>query len=94
MICAAWVSAADIDGCVLDWQREGLTETLATLRRARIAIAGAGAELEAAQALVVVSLATVRGFPAFNPVVASRQGCQSLRRAASARRSPWRTGPG
>jgi poly-gamma-glutamate capsule biosynthesis protein CapA/YwtB (metallophosphatase superfamily) len=42
---------------VLDWQRVGLTETLATLRRARIATAGAGVDLEAALAPAVLPLA-------------------------------------
>jgi poly-gamma-glutamate capsule biosynthesis protein CapA/YwtB (metallophosphatase superfamily) len=56
------LTAAGIDCCtlannhVLDWQRDGLVETLATLRRARIAIAGAGADLEAAQAPAILPL--------------------------------------
>ena len=56
------LAAADIDCCslannhVLDWKRDGLAETLATLRRARIASAGAGADLEAAQAPAVLPL--------------------------------------
>jgi len=54
------LAAAGIDCCtlannhVLDWQREGLAETLATLRRARIATAGAGEDVEAAQAPAVL----------------------------------------
>ncbi|WP_457097644.1 CapA family protein [Lysobacter sp. P5_B9] len=58
----ACLAAAGIDCCtlannhVLDWQRDGLAETLATLRRARIAIAGAGADLEAAQGPAVLPL--------------------------------------
>ncbi|HEY0660370.1 MAG TPA: CapA family protein [Lysobacter sp.] len=56
------LTAAGIDCCalannhVLDWRHEGLVETLATLRRARIAIAGAGADLEAAQAPAALPL--------------------------------------
>jgi len=54
------LTAARIDCCtlannhVLDWQREGLIETLATLRGAQIATVGAGADLEAAQAPVIL----------------------------------------
>jgi poly-gamma-glutamate synthesis protein (capsule biosynthesis protein) len=57
------LTAAGIDCCslannhVLDWQRDGLAETFATLRRARIATAGAGAGLEAAQAPAILPLA-------------------------------------
>ncbi|MFC5578253.1 CapA family protein [Lysobacter niabensis] len=56
------LTAAGIDCCalannhVLDWGHDGLAETLATLRRARIAIVGAGADLDAAQAPAVLSL--------------------------------------
>lgn len=56
------LTAAGIDCCalannhVLDWQRDGLLETLATLRRARIAITGAGTDLEAAQAPAALPL--------------------------------------
>jgi poly-gamma-glutamate synthesis protein (capsule biosynthesis protein) len=56
------LTAAGIGCCclannhVLDWQRDGLVETLATLRRARIATTGAGANLEAAQAPAILSL--------------------------------------
>ena len=54
------LTAAGIDCCtlannhVLDWQREGLIETLATLRGVRIATAGAGADLEGAQAPAIL----------------------------------------
>jgi poly-gamma-glutamate capsule biosynthesis protein CapA/YwtB (metallophosphatase superfamily) len=54
------ITAARIDCCVLannhvlDWGREGLAETLATLRRARIATAGAGVDLDAAQAPAIL----------------------------------------
>lgn len=57
------LTAARIDCCVLannhvlDWGREGLAETLATLRAARIDTAGAGAQLAAAQAPAVLPLA-------------------------------------
>ena len=56
------LTAAGIDCCVLannhvlDWGREGLAETLATLRRARIAVTGAGADLEAAQAPAILPM--------------------------------------
>ncbi|GAB3092845.1 CapA family protein [Lysobacter terrae] len=56
------LTAAEIDCCslannhVLDWQREGLAETLATLHRAKIATAGAGADLDAAQAPAILPL--------------------------------------
>lgn len=56
------LTAAAIDCCVLannhvlDWGREGLDETLRTLRDARIATAGAGANLEAAQAPAILPL--------------------------------------
>jgi poly-gamma-glutamate capsule biosynthesis protein CapA/YwtB (metallophosphatase superfamily) len=55
------LTAAGIDCCVLannhvlDWGREGLDETLATLRRAGIATAGAGADLDAAQAPAILA---------------------------------------
>lgn len=54
--------AADIDCCVLannhvlDWGREGLLETLRTLRRLRIATAGAGADQGEARAPAVLPL--------------------------------------
>ena len=54
------LTAAGIDCCVLannhvlDWDRAGLTETMATLRRAHIADAGAGADLAAAQAPAIL----------------------------------------
>jgi poly-gamma-glutamate synthesis protein (capsule biosynthesis protein) len=41
---------------VLDWQREGLAETLATLRAARMRVAGAGTSLAAARAPAVLPL--------------------------------------
>jgi poly-gamma-glutamate synthesis protein (capsule biosynthesis protein) len=56
------LTAAGIDACtlannhVLDWQRDGLAETIATLRRAKIAIAGAGTDLDAAQAPAILPL--------------------------------------
>jgi poly-gamma-glutamate synthesis protein (capsule biosynthesis protein) len=56
------LAAADIDCCtlannhVLDWRRDGLVETLATLRHARIAMTGAGADLDAAQAPAILAL--------------------------------------
>jgi poly-gamma-glutamate capsule biosynthesis protein CapA/YwtB (metallophosphatase superfamily) len=56
------LTAAGIDCCVLannhvlDWQHQGLIETLTTLRGARIAIAGADADLEAAQAPAALPL--------------------------------------
>ncbi|MCI4566659.1 CapA family protein [Lysobacter sp. CFH 32150] len=59
----AVLTAADIDCCVLannhvlDWGREGLAETLATLRTARIGVAGAGSRLRAARAPAVLPLA-------------------------------------
>ena len=54
------LATAGIDCCVLannhvlDWGREGLEETLRTLRRAGIRVAGAGADLAAASAPAVV----------------------------------------
>jgi poly-gamma-glutamate synthesis protein (capsule biosynthesis protein) len=57
------LAAARIDCCalannhVLDWQREGLSETLASLQRARIAVTGAGVNLEAAQAPAILPFA-------------------------------------
>ena len=59
---AAFLSAAGIDCCVLannhvlDWGREGLDETLQTLRRADIAVTGAGADLTAARAPAILPL--------------------------------------
>ena len=56
------LTAAGIDCCVLannhvlDWGRDGLDETLATLRRAGIATAGAGPDLDAAQAPAILPL--------------------------------------
>ena len=55
------LAAAGIDCCVLsnnhvlDWGRPGLDETLATLRGVGIATAGAGADLDAAQAPAILS---------------------------------------
>jgi poly-gamma-glutamate synthesis protein (capsule biosynthesis protein) len=56
------LAAAGIDCCVLannhvlDWEREGLVETLATLRAARIRVAGAGASFATARAPAVLPL--------------------------------------
>lgn len=56
------LTAAGIDCCVLsnnhvlDWDRDGLHETLATLHRARITTAGAGADGAAAQAPAILPL--------------------------------------
>lgn len=56
------LAAAAIDCCVLannhvlDWGRAGLVETLETLRAAPIAVAGAGEDLEGAQAPAVLEL--------------------------------------
>jgi poly-gamma-glutamate synthesis protein (capsule biosynthesis protein) len=56
------LTAAGIDCCVLsnnhvlDWDRDGLRETLATLDQGRIATAGAGAGLIAAQAPAILPL--------------------------------------
>jgi poly-gamma-glutamate synthesis protein (capsule biosynthesis protein) len=56
------LSAAAIDCCVLannhvlDWGRAGLSETLAALRRAGIATAGAGADEREAQAPAVIEV--------------------------------------
>jgi poly-gamma-glutamate capsule biosynthesis protein CapA/YwtB (metallophosphatase superfamily) len=56
------LNAAGIDCCVLannhvlDWERAGLDETMATLRRAQIASAGAGADLAAAQAPAILPM--------------------------------------
>ncbi len=60
---AACLSAAAIDCCVLannhvlDWGREGLLETLATLQRLNIATAGAGSNLGQAGAPAVMPIA-------------------------------------
>ncbi|MDI1451909.1 CapA family protein [Polyangium sp. 6x1] len=54
--------AAKIDGCslannhVLDWGRAGLVETLATLRKAGMATAGAGLDLDEAEAPAIVDV--------------------------------------
>jgi poly-gamma-glutamate capsule biosynthesis protein CapA/YwtB (metallophosphatase superfamily) len=56
------LAAAAIDCCVLannhvlDWERDGLVETLATLRRAGIRCAGAGEDLASAQAPAILEL--------------------------------------
>ncbi|KGM52642.1 poly-gamma-glutamate biosynthesis protein [Lysobacter daejeonensis GH1-9] len=56
------LTAAGVDCCVLsnnhvlDWERDGLRETLATLQHGRIASAGAGADLAAAQAPAILPL--------------------------------------
>lgn len=58
----ACLTAARIDACslannhVLDWGREGLAETLATLHAAGVLTAGAGANLEQAGAPAVLAL--------------------------------------
>lgn len=60
------LTAARIDGCslannhVLDWEREGLAETLATLRAAKLGFAGAGATDAAAQAPLALPLSDRR----------------------------------
>jgi len=57
------LTAAQIDCCglannhVLDWQREGLTETLATLSAAGISVVGAGSSLATARAPAALPLA-------------------------------------
>ena len=62
----AVLTTADIDCCVLannhvlDWGHEGLAETLATLRTARISVAGAGARSTAARAPALLPLAGQR----------------------------------
>jgi poly-gamma-glutamate synthesis protein (capsule biosynthesis protein) len=59
---AGCLAAAGLDACVLannhvlDWQREGLAETLAVLRKAGIATCGAGADAAAAQAPAILPL--------------------------------------
>ena len=56
------LAAAGIDCCalannhVLDWGRAGLSETLATLRHAKIATSGAGADLDDAQTPAILPL--------------------------------------
>lgn len=63
---ASCLTAARIDCCVLsnnhvlDWSRDGLMETLATLRRLGIAIAGAGETLALAEAPAVLSTPAAR----------------------------------
>lgn len=58
----ACLTAAGIDGCalannhVLDWGYPGLTETLATLEHAGVKTAGAGTDIEAAQAPAIFDL--------------------------------------
>lgn len=60
------LAAARIDCCalannhVLDWGQDGLAETLATLKAAGIATAGAGRDLAAAQAPALLPLADAR----------------------------------
>jgi len=57
VLAAAGVDIAVLaNNHVLDWGREGLQETLATLEAAGIAAAGAGRDLAAAQAPAVVAL--------------------------------------
>lgn len=57
------LAAAGIDCCVLsnnhvlDWEHEGLRETLSTLHRAGIATAGAGADMATAQAPAILPVA-------------------------------------
>lgn len=90
------LAAAGIDCCVLannhmlDWGREGLAETLATLRAAGIAVAGAGPRLAAARAPAVLPLPRERrvlvfaaatedaGVPEFWGARAARAGVQRL----------------
>lgn len=68
---AAVLTAAGIDACVLannhvlDWGREGLDETLATLRSARIAVAGAGQDIAAARAPATLPLPGLRRLRVF-----------------------------
>ena len=56
------LTAAKIDGCtlannhVLDWEREGLAETLNALQRAGINCAGAGLSLQKAQAPAIITV--------------------------------------
>jgi len=56
------LTAAEIDGCtlannhVLDWEREGLAETLSALKGAGLACAGAGRNLEEARAPAIFSV--------------------------------------
>jgi len=56
------ITAADIDCCalannhVLDWDYEGLEETLSTLRKARIRTAGAGRNIEEAEEPAIVEV--------------------------------------
>lgn len=63
---ASCLKAARIDCCVLsnnhvlDWSMEGLLETLATLRRLSIALAGAGETLALAEAPAVLSTSAGR----------------------------------
>lgn len=90
------LAAARIDCCVLannhilDWGREGLAETLATLQAAGIAVAGAGPRLSAARAPAVLPLPRERrvlvfaaasedaGVPEFWAARAARAGVQRL----------------
>jgi poly-gamma-glutamate capsule biosynthesis protein CapA/YwtB (metallophosphatase superfamily) len=90
------LTAARIDCCalannhVLDWQREGLSETLATLQRAHVAAAGAGVDLEAAQApailpsadgeriLIFAAATEDSGVPADWAATATRSGVHRL----------------
>jgi poly-gamma-glutamate synthesis protein (capsule biosynthesis protein) len=90
------LAAAHLDCCalannhVLDWQREGLSETLATLQRTHIAIAGAGVNLGAAQApailpsadggriLVFAAATEDSGVPADWAATATRSGVHRL----------------
>ena len=65
------LGAARIDACmlannhVLDWGREGLADTLATLRAAKIGFAGAGTHMAQARAPLVLPLAAARRVLAF-----------------------------
>jgi poly-gamma-glutamate synthesis protein (capsule biosynthesis protein) len=71
------LSAARIDACtlannhVLDWGRDGLAETLATLRRAGIRTAGAGADAAEARAPATLPLPGARRLLLFASATAS-----------------------
>lgn len=84
------LSAAGLDCCVLannhvlDWGRAGLAETLATLRRAGLRTAGAGAEANEAAAPAVVELPGERRVLVF--AAATEDSGASARWAATAGR--------
>lgn len=85
------MTVAEIDGCtlannhVLDWGREGLTETLRTLKQAGINCAGAGENLRQAQAPAIFTIPE-RGRLLLFAAAHSSSGVPS-EWAASARRS-------